>query len=146
MSPIVLMENAKNDESSREGLPELLLKKVCAFALASTLLQQNIMRTVPGVLNTRNVPALYYRTLMSNYSVHPIFNKYIKGFTLRVGTEIDPKDDAEIARFNSLLVAWIDTIELLDPYPVRKSLDSLEFFESGVSKDAITKWGKYAAD
>lgn len=149
MSPIVLMENAKNDESPSEAFSLVFLKKVCAYAYASALLGQNFMGIVPEVLDTQNIPVVYYRTLMSNYSVHPVFNEYMKGFTLRIDTEIDPKDDAkdpERAHFNSVLASWIDTIELRVPCPARKSLDNPEFFKGGVSKDAIARWGKYAAE
>lgn len=147
MSPIILMENAKNDESSVQILSEFTLKGAFTYALASAMLQQTTMRTVPEVLDTKNISTLYCRTLMASYSVQPIFNKYIKGFTFIVDPAIDPDDDPnspDRVRFNSVLASWMDTIELCDPYPVRKSLDAPDFFRGGVSKDAISKWGKYA--
>lgn len=145
MTPVVLKENAFKSPS--EALSMLNVKKTYAYAMTSGLLQKNILKTVPEILDTQNIAAYYYRGLMSNYEVRPLFNHYVKSFSLKVDPEIDPEDDSKDPgriNFNAMLSAWIDTVKLSEPYPTRKSLDDPEFFNGGITKAAITKWREYA--
>ena len=119
MSPLVLMEVALNDESPKEAIQMLRVKKAYAYALASGMLQQNLMGTVPVVLDTENIAALYQKRLMTNYSAHLIFNEYIKVFTCRADPAMEPSDDEETARFGSTRWSYAIRIRSVNPWTVR---------------------------
>lgn len=146
MSRIVFMETAVNDELPCEAIQLLHFKKIYAYATAAELIKQNMFSSLPIILATKDIAAFYQQTLMSNYSLKVVFSEYMKVFACRLDPALEPSSEVETAFFEEMLSSWVNTIQLKNPYPVRKALDDPYFFEKGLTKDAISEWGKYAAD